>query len=57
MYKRQDFDPDHIIASIKDSDVKLDYATANTYVRIMQAETYDYAQGVIDVYKRQCQDR
>lgn len=43
-----DFDPDHIIASIKDSDVKLDYATANTYVRIMQAETYDYAQGVME---------
>ena len=32
------FEPDYIIASIKDSDVKLDYATANTYVRIMQAE-------------------
>ena len=43
-----DFDPDHIIASIKDSDVKLDYATANTYVRIMQAETYDYAHGVME---------
>ena len=41
------FEPDYIIASIKDSDVKLDYATANTYVRIMQAETYDYAQGVM----------
>ena len=42
------FEPDYIIASIKDSDVKLDYATANTYVRIMQAETYDYAQGVME---------
>lgn len=42
------FEPDYIIASIKDSDVKLDYATANTYVRIMQAETYDYAQSVME---------
>ena len=42
-----DFDHDHIIASIKDSNVKMNYATANTYVRIMQAETYDYAQKVM----------
>lgn len=44
----EDFEPDSIIASIKDSDVKLDYATASTYTRIMQAETYDYAQGVME---------
>lgn len=40
----KEYNDSYIVASVKNGDSKLDYATASTYLRIMQAQTYDYVQ-------------
>ena len=44
----KEYNDSYIVASVKNGDSKLDYATASTYLRIMQAQTYDYAQNQLE---------
>ena len=44
------------MASVKNGDSKLDYATASTYLRIIQAQTYDYVQNQLKEEKTTSDD-
>lgn len=52
--KEVQVDPDQTVISIDSK--KIDYATASTYVRIMQAETYGYMQDMMNAYETSSDD-
>ena len=52
----KEYNDSYIVASVKNGDSKLDYATASTYLRIMQAQTYDYVQNQLKEEKTTSDD-